>query len=56
MSVAKRKQTGKWQARVRDRRGKQVTKSFARKVDAERWEAETKAQIARDGFTDHRHG
>jgi integrase len=38
MSVARRVDTGKWQARVRASDGKRRAKSFRTKADAERWE------------------
>ena len=50
MSIDKRP-TGKYRARVREYPGgPQTTKLFARKVDAERWEAEQRVAVARGTY------
>lgn len=45
MGVRKRKDTGKWQAYYRDLGGRQRSKDFERKRDAQRWEAAQKRSI-----------
>lgn len=50
MSIEKRP-NGKWRARVREYPGgPERTKHFDRKVDAERWQAETRVQLARGTY------
>jgi integrase len=51
MSVKKRPD-GKWRARVRMASGKEVAKHFARKSDAERWEAGARSAISRGDYID----
>jgi len=47
-----RKTGSRWQARYRDQAGREHTKRFNRKVDAERWNAEAVADIARGTYVD----
>ncbi|MFP5321124.1 MAG: hypothetical protein ACLGIC_04675 [Acidimicrobiia bacterium] len=56
--VQKRHQGGKttWRARVRLPDGRERSKSFNRKVDAERWVVETQAQLNRGNVIDPRAG
>ncbi|HEU5085248.1 MAG TPA: tyrosine-type recombinase/integrase [Acidimicrobiales bacterium] len=56
--VQKRNQGGKttWRARVRLPDGRERSKSFDRKVDAERWVVETQAQLNRGNVIDPRAG
>jgi integrase len=51
MSVEKRP-NGKWRARIRDAAGKEHSRHFPRKVDAERWEAASRSAITRGDWTD----
>ena len=44
----------KWRARYRDPRGRQVSKSLKRIVDAERWLREQEAPLDRGGYVDPR--
>lgn len=46
------KRNGKWQARYRDPEGREMSKRFHRKVDADRWLATTMADIARGTYVD----
>ncbi len=52
-SVAKRPD-GKWRARYRDAAGREHSKHFPRKVDAERWIATQTADLARGDWIDPR--
>lgn len=56
--VQKRNQGGKttWRARVRLPDGRERSRSFDRKVDAERWVVETQAQLNRGNVIDPRAG
>jgi integrase len=51
MSVAKRP-NGQWRARYRDASGKEHSRHFDRKADAERWLASMKTSIARGEWVD----
>lgn len=51
MSIS-RVPSGKWRARYRDPTGKERAQHFDRKVDAERWEAAQKADVARGVWFD----
>jgi hypothetical protein len=41
-----------WEVRIYDPSGRQVSKSFATKRDAERWERETRVRIDRGDYLD----
>lgn len=46
----------RWQARFRDPSGRQVSKSFTRKIDAQRWLDETTADLVTGKYVDPRSG
>jgi integrase len=56
MSIRKRKDTGRWQARHRGPDGKERAKDFDRKVDADRWLREQTGKVDRGDWTDPAHG
>lgn len=57
MSIQKRPdRPKKWKVRVRTPEGRQVTRSFDRRIDAERWEAAQKVDMARGEWVDPRAG
>lgn len=55
-SVSKRKGETTWQARYRDETGKQVTRRFARKVDAQRWVDEITTAVVSGQYVDPKAG
>jgi len=55
-SVSKRKGETTWQARYRDEAGKQVTRRFSRKIDAQRWVDEVTAAVVSGQYIDPKAG
>ncbi|MGQ7296939.1 tyrosine-type recombinase/integrase [Quadrisphaera sp. KR29] len=55
-SVSRRKGETTWQARYRDESGKQVTRRFARKVDAQRWIDEVTTAVVSGQYVDPKAG
>jgi hypothetical protein len=55
VNIAKRPD-GKWRARYRDPSGRERTKQFARKVDAQRWLTETSQSLLEGRYVDPQAG
>lgn len=51
-----RRPDGKWRARYRDGTGRERTKQFARKIDAQRWLTETSHSLAEGKYVDPQAG
>ncbi|GAA2501821.1 site-specific integrase [Terrabacter carboxydivorans] len=56
MGNVARRPDGKWRARYRDTSGRERTKQFARKVDAQRWLAETTQSLREGRYVDPQAG
>ena len=56
MASIKRRDDGVWRARYRDASGREHSKHFARKVDAQRWLDETTAAVVTGQYVDPRAG
>lgn len=56
MGNVARRPDGKWRARYRDASGRERTKQFARKVDAQRWLSETSHAVLEGRYVDPQAG
>ena len=56
MASIKRREDGQWRARYRDDAGREHTRHFARKIDAQRWIDETTAAVVTGQYVDPKAG
>lgn len=56
MASIKKRENGQWRARYRDEGGREHSRHFTRKVDAQRWLDETTASVVTGQYVDPKAG